>query len=278
MLPLTVTILTKNEEVLIERCINSVQWADEVLVLDSGSSDRTCQIALSLGATVYSQDWLGWSAQHQRALELARHDWILVLDADEIVTPDLARSIEKTLANDPNPRDGYAVNRRGDFFGILLPNSSSKKNKFDLVRLFNRNYGFFDPSIKVHEKVQVPGKKKLLAGDLLHWRGRNMDEYIASINSYATVEAIVLFESGVKATSMKIFVRPIMRFFWCYFFRGGIKLGARGLIHAFLAATSEYVRYTKLWEMQHREDYLHPKESIYSSPIFARDMSLSRAR
>jgi (heptosyl)LPS beta-1,4-glucosyltransferase len=257
---LSVTILTKNEELLISRCIKSVAWADEVLVIDSGSTDKTCQIATNLGATVYEQKWLGWSAQHQKAIDLARHDWILVIDADEIVTPLLEKSIKEALSNNPPEEDGFSVDRKGDFFGILLPNTSSQKNKRDFVRLFNRKHGYFDENVKVHEKVEVPGNKTLLHGDLIHWRGRNMDEYIDSINQYSRIEAEVLNDKQVRATILNIAIKPIARFVWCYIVHREFMLGTRGLIHSILAASSEYIRYVKLWEMQQKHDYRYPEE------------------
>lgn len=159
MLPISVTILTKNEEQYIERCINSVIWADEILVLDSGSKDRTCQIALSLGAKVIQQSWLGWVPQHQKAIALAKNDWILILDCDEIITPTLAHSIQQVMSHSVDERDGYSMSRRGDFYDILLPNTSPKHRVLNFVRLFNRKYGGYDPDERIHEEIRVQGKR-----------------------------------------------------------------------------------------------------------------------
>lgn len=124
---LTVIILTKNEEQFIERCVRSVRWADEVLVLDSCSSDRTQEIAASLDANVYEQEWLGWPGQRNKATSLAKNDWVLFVEADEIVTPGLARSIQEVMSGPIDDRDAYSVDRRGDFYGLLLPNMSNKR-------------------------------------------------------------------------------------------------------------------------------------------------------
>lgn len=266
MIPISVIVLTKNEEEFIERCIRSVLWADEVVVLDSGSTDRTREIATSLGANVYEQEWLGWSAQRSKAIVLARNDWVLVVECDEIVTQELAKSIQETMSSSVDPRDGYSVDRRGDFLGILLPNESRPSKRHNFVRLFNRLYSAYDPTMKVHEEVRFPGKAIPLQGVLLHWRGYVMNEYISVFNRYATVEAEVLHEKGFRAHGLIIILRPLLRFLWCYVARGGFRLGTRGLIHAMLKATNEYIRYAKLWEMQNVQRTLHPPIHIYASP------------
>jgi len=266
MLPISVIILTKNEELFISRCIKSVLWADEVLVLDSDSTDRTKEIAVSLGANVYNQEWLGYAAQRNRGSELAKNDWVFFLDADELVTPELAHSIKETISGPVDERDAYSVNRRGDFYGILLPNTSRRKNRLKFLRIFNRRSSAFDPTIIVHEGIIHPGKAIPLDGILIHWRAYMMDGYITSTNRYATMEAEMLDRSGCRSSGFLIFLRTILRFLWCYIARGGIFLGTRGLIHAMLHATSEYIRYAKLWEMQNVTSTLHPPAEIYSDP------------
>jgi (heptosyl)LPS beta-1,4-glucosyltransferase len=260
---LTVIILTKNEEQFIERCLRSVGWADEVLVLDSGSSDRTREIAASLGANVYEQEWLGYAQQRNKAISLAKNDWVFFVDCDEIVTPELARSIQEVMSGPMDEHDGYSVDRRGDFFGLLLPNMSNARNRRNFVRVFNRRHSTYDPAMRVHEKVRFPGEAIPLQGILIHWRAYTMDEYITVFNRYATVEADVLNEKGRRANGYKIFLWPILRFLWNYVARGGARLGTRGLIHAMLQATSEYLRYAKLWEMQNAPRMLHPPAHIY---------------
>jgi (heptosyl)LPS beta-1,4-glucosyltransferase len=260
---LTVIVLTKNEEQFIERCLRSVGWADEMLVLDSGSSDRTREIAATLGANVYEQEWLGYSQQRNKATSLAKHDWVFFVEGDEIVTPELARSVQEVISGPMDERDGYSVDRRGDFLGLLLPNMSNARNRRNFVRLFNRRYSTYDPAIRVHEEVRFPGEAIPLRGVLIHWRAYTMDEYITVFNRYATVEAEILNEKGRRANGFRIFLWPLLRFLWSYVARGGARLGTRGLIHAMLQATSEYVRYAKLWEMQNAPRMLHPPAHIY---------------
>jgi (heptosyl)LPS beta-1,4-glucosyltransferase len=260
---LTVIVLTKNEEQVIERCLRSVGWADEVLVLDSGSSDGTREIAASLGANVYEQEWLGYARQRNKASSLAKNNWVFFVDSDEIVTPELARSIQEVMSGPMDERDGYSVDRRGDFLGLLLPNMSNARNRRNFVRLFNRRCSTYDPAMKVHEVVRFTGKAIPLRGVLIHWRAYTMDEYITVFNRYATVEAEILDEKGRRANGYRIFIWPILRFLWNYVAKGGARLGTRGLIHAMLQATSEYARYAKLWEIQNAPRMLHPPAHIY---------------
>ena len=263
MSPLSVVIMAKNEEAVIARCIGSVNWADEVLVIDSGSTDRTREIAASLGASVYEQPWLGFSAQRNRGAELARHDWILFLDADEIVTEALAASVTQVLRGTPDPRDGYAVDRRGDFLGVLLPNEARPSKRRTFVRLCNRRCSAYDLDMPVHEEVRFPGESIPLGGVLLHWNGFTMDEFVPLFNRYATVEARTLDAGGKRATALDIFARPVLRFLWCYLARGGWRLGTRGLMHAMLKASSDYMRYAKLWELQNVTSAADPPAALY---------------
>jgi (heptosyl)LPS beta-1,4-glucosyltransferase len=261
--PLTVTIVTKNEEQFIERCINSASWADEVLVLDSGSSDRTPEIATSLGANVYEQEWLGHPAQRNKAASLAENDWIFSMDADEIVTPELARAIQETMNGPIDERDGYAVNRRGDIYGLLLPNTSNRRRRRNFVRLYNRRYSGFDPTIRIHEEVRYPGKSILLRGLLLQWRGLMINDKIETFNRNATIEAQILTEKGRRASVHDIFLRPILRFLWNYVAKRVARLGTTGLIYSLLEATYEFIRYAKLWEMQNAARTPHPPAHVY---------------
>jgi (heptosyl)LPS beta-1,4-glucosyltransferase len=276
MLPISVIILTKNEEALIGRCIKSASWSNEILVLDSCSTDRTREIASSLGARVYEQPWLGWSQQRNKAISLASNDWVFILEADEIVTDELITSIKEVMVN-PNDKGVFAFDRPGDFLGVLLPNFSSRQKKLCLVRLFNRKFSAYDINMRVHEEVCYSGNVSLLKGTLLHWRGYAMNEYINSINNYTSVEAEVLDTAGVKGNILLVMLRPLLRFVWCYFIHGGFRLGSRGLIHAMLAATTEYIRYAKLWELQYAPRVLNPPVDIYPHHVNDQQGSLLKS-
>ena len=259
--------MTKNEEAVITRCIRSVLWADEVLVIDSCSTDNTVAMATALGATLHEQPWLGFSAQRNRGAELARHDWVLFVDADEIVTPELAASVQEVMRHDPDGKNGYAVDRRGDFLGLLLPNETRASKRKNFIRLYNRRFSRYDPAMSVHEEVRFPGEAIALEGLLLHWNGLGMDDYIPLFNRYASLEAAALEQEGVRARTRDILIRPLLRFGWSYFIKGGWRLGTRGLIHAMLKGVSDYLRYAKLWEMQNVTPMPDPPATIYHDSV-----------
>ena len=275
---LSAVIMTKNEEAKIARCISSVAWADEIFVIDSGSTDATKEIAESLGARVVEQPWLGFSAQRNRGAALAQHDWIFYADADEIVTPELAAAIQGVMAGTPDPKDGYAVDRRGDFLGVLLPNEARPSKRRNFIRLYNRLESAYDETMSVHEEVRFPGNAVPLAGILLHWNGLTMDEFIPLFNRYATIEARALHDNGVRARGTDVLIRPVLRFFWSYLAKGGWRLGTRGLMHSMLKASSDYMRYAKLWELQNVTPSIHPPAELYQPPTNAVSTPASLAR
>ena len=278
MLGLSAVIMTKNEADKIARALGSVAWADEVLVIDSGSTDATREIAESLGARVVEQPWLGFSAQRNRGAALARHDWIFYLDADEVVTYELAEAVKKVIAGTPDPKDAYAVDRRGDFLGVLLPNEARPSKRRNFIRLYNRQQSAYDEEMSVHEEVRFPGKAVPLEGVLLHWNDLKMDEYFSLFNRYATLEAQSLNQNGVRARPLDLIFRPVLRFFWSYLARGGWRLGTRGLLHALLKAESDFMRYAKLWEAQNVTATPNPPSSYQSPPTNETSVPLRRGQ
>jgi glycosyltransferase involved in cell wall biosynthesis len=257
---LSVVVCTLDEEAVIERCLSSVAWADELVVLDCGSSDATTARAEALGATVFHEDWLGFSRQKNHAASLASHDWILSLDADEIVTPRLARSIQEVLRGPMHPGDGYVVDRRGDFLGVLLPNGGRPRKRRRFVRLYNRRHSAWDESTNVHEEVRCPGRRHRLRGLLLHWNDFSLAELITLFNHYAGVEAAELYAAGRRASPASVVYRPVLRFLWHYVGTGDVRLGGRGVVHSALKGAADYMRYAKLWELQH-----HPPPAVSAS-------------
>lgn len=252
--PVSAVILTLNEEAVIERAVRSAAWADECLVVDSGSDDRTAELAEAAGARVVQQPWLGWTGQHERAAEMATHDWVFFLDADEVITPTLAAAAHAALGADPDPCDGFSVDRRGDFLGVLLANESRRAKRRSFVRLYHRGHSRWDPSITVHEEVLVAGRTHSLPGVLLHWRGHQLADYVPVFDRYAAVEARALVDGGARVRGVHVGLRPVLRFGWLFFVRGDWRLGTRGLIHAFLKAFQEFLRYARAWEFQNEPD------------------------
>jgi (heptosyl)LPS beta-1,4-glucosyltransferase len=263
--PVSVVVLTKNEESYIERCLNSVSWADEVIVLDSGSSDQTREIARSLGATVYEQQWLGWLPQRLKSISLARNDWVFVIDADEIVSRELGASIQAVTRGEMNPLDGYVVDRRDDFCGVLLPNMRRRKKRDTFVRLFNRKHSSYDPERPIHEEILCSGRAIHLAGHLIHWRGLTLAQIQRRYLDNAGLEAEMLSRSGVRVNALHLVLWPLLRFMWCFVWCGGYRLGMRGLVLALTRGSAEFYRYATLWEKQSVVHSPHPASYLQST-------------
>jgi hypothetical protein len=162
-----------------------------------------------------------------------------------------------------DPRDGYTVDRRGDFLGALLPNETRRRKRRTFVRLYNRRCSRYDTEQLVHEEVRLTGRAIALDGVLLHWRGQTFGDIASVLNRYATTEAEMLARAGVRATAVGILARTVLRFLWVYAWRRAFVVGTRGLIYAMLKANSETLRYAKLWESQQvGRPPLHPPASL----------------
>jgi (heptosyl)LPS beta-1,4-glucosyltransferase len=246
---LSIVIITMNEEAVLQRCLNSCKLADQILVIDSGSTDATVDIARRNGADVIVQPWLGYPQQRNFGAKNARHDWILMLDADEVVTDELWRSILDTLESNPDPRDGFIVDRRGEIMGALLPDMRRNPKRRGDIRFYNRHHSAYDESRIVHEEVVPPGERHMLKGILLHYRESELQFIIAQNNKYTDMEAQMLSDAGERASLYKILYKPLVRFCWCYFACRAYKLGMRGFIYSSLKAFFDFLTYAKLWEL-----------------------------
>ncbi len=241
---LSVIIITKNEAKNIAACIDSVAFADEVVVLDSGSSDNTCAIAQERGARVsVTTDWPGFGPQKNRALDLAQGEWVLSIDADERVTPALAQAIQKVLAE---PRaDAYKVARLSQFCGRWMRHSGWWPDH--IVRLFKRSAGRFTP-VAVHESVQVQGLVATLAeGHLLHYPYANLEELVAKLNHYSSEAAQAAFARGKRTSALGPFGHGLWTFIRIYVLRRGFLDGWQGMVLAGMAAAGSFFRYAKLY-------------------------------
>jgi glycosyltransferase involved in cell wall biosynthesis len=231
--PLSVVIITKNEERFIKDAIKSAQFADEILVLDSGSTDDTCRIAKELGARIKNQDWLGFGPQKNKAVELAKNDWVFVLDSDERISPKLQDEILLTLINPQS--DGYHAARLNNFFGKniktcgLYPDYS--------IRLFNRTKGRFN-NVAVHESVQINGKVAKLKNHMIHLAYESVDEFIVKQKRYAAL-------SHKKKNLLKALFSPCWTFFRLYFLKLGFLDGWHGFIIAKIYAKYTFWKYSK---------------------------------
>ena len=241
---LSVTIITRDAAHQIEACLASVSFAEEIVVVDSGSIDGTPEMAARLGARVVHQDWLGYGRQKQFAVEQASHDWVLCIDADERVSPRLRTSIEAALQM-PGMA-GYAMPRCNLFLGRWLRHGEGYPDWS--LRLFDRRHGHWsdDP---VHEKVVCEGETGKLAGDLLHESCDSLGSYLDKQNHYTTLQAQALHRRGKRAHAGHLLVSPLLRFVKFYVLRLGFLDGVAGLVHILIGCNNSFVKYAKLIEL-----------------------------
>ncbi|MFV0282466.1 MAG: glycosyltransferase family 2 protein [Castellaniella sp.] len=244
---LSVIIITRNEAGHIGECLDSVAFADEIIVLDSGSTDATCEIARARGARVeISPDWPGFGPQKNRALALATSDWVLSIDADERVTPELALAIQQAVRA-PDAQ-AYRIARLSNFCGRWIRHSGWWPDH--VVRLFMREEGRFTDAA-VHEHVEVRGRTQTLPGHFLHYPYASLEVFIDKINRYSTEAARSAFERGRRTTVLGPFGHGVWTFVRHYVLRRGFLDGWQGLVLAGMAGTGSFYRYVKLYCLGH---------------------------
>jgi glycosyltransferase involved in cell wall biosynthesis len=249
MAKLSVIIITKNEADNIRACLESVNWADEIIVVDSGSSDDTVNICKELGAQVHTTaDWPGFGIQKNRALSHATCEWVFSLDADERVTPGLRSEIESAL-NDPHGHDAFRVPRLSSFCGRYMRHSGWYPDY--VTRLFQRGSARFSDDL-VHESLIVNGSVGRLRQPLLHETFHDLEELLAKINQYSTAGARMLDEKNKTATLKKAVGHAIWAFLRTYIIRAGFLDGREGFMLAVSTAESTYYRYAKLMLLNKR--------------------------
>jgi glycosyltransferase involved in cell wall biosynthesis len=242
MLRLSAVIITKDEAANIGECLDSLAFCDERIVVDGGSSDRTLMIAKEKGARVGFHEWTGFGAQKNYALSMARGDWVLSLDADERVTPELQLAIIAALDNDKV--DGYEFPRRSSFCGRMMRHSGWFPDR--VLRLFRRGKARFSDDI-VHERVICDGPVKRLKAPLLHYPVRRLEDAIRRMDSYSTLGAGQLVASGKSASILKGVTHGTFAFLRTYVLRFGFLDGAAGFLLAVANAEGTYYRYVKAW-------------------------------
>ena len=243
---LSVIVITHNESARLRACLESVAFAGEVIVVDSGSTDDTVAIARAMGARVsQTSDWPGFGPQKNRALDLADRDWVLSIDADERVTPQLREQIEAALRA---PQfDAYTVNRRSSYCGQYIAHSGWYPDR--LLRLFRRGAGRFSDAL-VHEALQVKGPVGRLEGELLHESYANFEAVLDKMDRYSTAGAQALHRKGVKGSFGKALGHGLWAFLRTYLFKRGFLDGRLGFVLAVSNAEGTYYRYLKLWLLQ----------------------------
>ncbi|WP_233964274.1 glycosyltransferase family 2 protein [Pectobacterium versatile] len=249
---LSIIIITKNESELIEECLQSISWADEIIVVDSGSTDSTVEIAYRYGAKVYQHnDWPGYGKQRQRAQGYASGDYIFFIDADERITPELRQSIESVLSK-PNLGDKivYSCARRNLFLGRFMKHSGWYPDK--VIRLYaNKRYKYNDNN--VHESLDCGDAPiQHLSGDLKHLTCRDFSAFQEKQLRYASVWARERYEKGKSCSYTSIFAHTIFSFLKSWLLRFGFLDGKQGLLLAFVNAQYTFNKYTYLWSLNNK--------------------------
>ncbi len=243
---LSVAIIARDAAEQIEVCLASVAWADEIVVSDSGSRDATPEICRAYGARVFSDDWLGYGPQKNRCVERAAGPWILSLDSDERVTPELRVEIEKLLA-DGTDQDAFAVPRRNYFLGRWVRHGGWWPDY--CIRLFRKGRARFSDRL-VHEALEVrSGRIGRLQGTLEHSTYGSLSDYLERMDRYSALGAAQLRAEGRRAGFADLLVRPPLTFLRMLILRQGWRDGTLGVVLAGLYACSTLVKYARLWEL-----------------------------
>jgi (heptosyl)LPS beta-1,4-glucosyltransferase len=242
----SVVVLTRNEEDNIADCLDTVQWADETLVLDSLSDDATVEIARSKGAQVRERPFDNYALQRNAALEIASSEWVFFVDADERVTLELAQEIRQVVRR-PD-LDGWWVPRRNYIFGAWIRHAGWYPDY--QLRLLRRAKARYDERREVHELVELDGEAGYLRNTLVHYNYSTVKEFRQKQDRYTDYEARMLLESGQRARPWNFLLQPLRQFFWRYVTLRGYRDGWRGLLLSLLMAYYELTRYWRLWLLQ----------------------------
>lgn len=246
---LSVVIIAKDAASQIAACIDSVSFADEILVVDSGSEDETRAIADVRGCRVIEKEWLGFGRQKQFAVSEAKHDWVLCLDVDERVTPVLAASIQAAMVSPAFK--AYRMPRRNRFLGRWLSHGEGYPDWS--LRLFHRTHASWSND-EVHEAVITTADVGRLVGDLQHDSAEDVTHYLAKQNRYSSLHAQALYGQGVRAGYGKLFLSPLARFIKFYFIKLGFLDGGAGFAHVAIGCFAAFAKYAKLIELSKKSE------------------------
>jgi glycosyltransferase involved in cell wall biosynthesis len=243
---ISVAIITKNEEKNIGRCLESVKWADEIVIVDSGSTDLTLEICKKYNCKAYKSSWLGFSRTKQLAVDHCRYEWVLVIDADEEVTENLKTKIRDAIKS-PG-LSAYRIKRRSFYLGKLIKYCGW--NKDYPLRLFEKAKGRFNNKI-IHESIAMnDGKTGTINEVMLHYTYPDLHSHLLKIDAYSFLGAEELFEKGERSSIYKAVMRGGFKFIKMYLVQRGFLDGKIGFILCVNSAYGVYLKYLKLWEMR----------------------------
>lgn len=242
---LSAVLITLNAASQMEPCLRSLAFCDEIVIVDSGSSDDTVYLGEKYGARVIQSEWLGFGPQKQFAVTQAKHDWVLCIDADERVSDELRESIAAALL--APTAHAYRFPRCNRFMGRYLRHGEGYPDWS--LRLFHRAYARWSGDA-VHEKVLTDAPVGELRGDLLHDSAESLDTYLAKQNRYTTLAAQEALASGKRASAVKLLLSPALRFIKFYFLRLGFLDGLSGLVHILIGCGNSFAKYAKMLALQ----------------------------
>lgn len=236
-----------NEEKNIEKCLKSLLWADEIIVVDSYSTDNTVSICKKYTDKIYQREWPGINKQKEYAVSLSQNEWVFVLDADEMASEGLAKEILERLESDNNKFDGYMVKRHTYYLGKWIDHGGWYPDY--KLRLFKKSKGYFggeDP----HDKIIVNGNVARLEGEIYHYTYENISHHIRTINNFSDVVSQKMLEKSEKFVLPKMLAKPLIKFFETYVYKLGFLDGIQGLIISVLSSYYVFLKYAKLWELR----------------------------
>ncbi len=248
MSTLSVIVITKNEEKNIRQCLESIRWADEIIVVDAGSTDSTVELVKAYTNKIYVKPWDGFGPAKNFALSVATSDWILWLDADERVTLELAQEVKQTIHSN-HSQTAYTIPRKAFFLGRWIKHCGWYPGR--VVRLFHRQNGKFTEE-KVHEQLIIEGTIGNLQSDLLHYTDPNLMHYFDKFNRYTSLAADELAHQHTGFHFAQLIFGPFWIFVKMYIIRLGFLDGIQGFILCVLSSCYVFTKYAKLWERQHQ--------------------------
>ena len=242
---ITALAITFNEEINVKRYVESLSFADEIIFVDSQSADKTAILASEMGVKVIEREFTNFSEQRNFAISLAKNDWIVFFDLDEILTPSLETEI-KNAVTDANGTVAFFVKRDFFFMGKSIHFGGWQTDK--AIRIFNKKHCTYNGNL-VHESIKANGKIGILKNKLNHYSYKNFDNYNNKLNLYSKLQAENLYLKKLKPNAYHFLFRPLYRFLWQYIFRLGILDGKEGFILAYVHSFSVFKRYLQLWMM-----------------------------
>lgn len=247
--PISACVICFNEEQKIQRCLDSLRWCDEIVVLDSYSTDRTPEICRAITDRIYQHEWMGYVGQRNHVRDLAKNDWVLFLDADEEVSPKLRDEIQAWFSKETIPYAGFEFPRMVYYLGRWIRHGEWYPDV--KLRLFDRRRGRTEGQ-EPHDRVTVQGPVRRLKNPLWHYTYDDIEDHVMTLNRFSTITAQQKFVAGTSLRWTDIVFRPALRFLKGYFLRAGFLDGGRGFVIASLAAYGAALKYIKLWELHLR--------------------------